>query len=208
MTAEIGGDDVHIDDMDNGEDMAPPEVNLDGDRVALGPLRRELVETYARWENDFSISAGRGVLPLPVTLDQATETYERMGRDEDTAAFTIYEKPTWRPIGIAWWSEIEHTDGTGTYAIYIAETDARGKGSGTEATRLMLCYAFDGLGLHNVMLIAASFNEAAIRAYTRAGFREFGRRTGSYRSGGRRYDDIYMQCVADEFRRGDASGDG
>src|SRR5439155_22112354 len=47
-----------------------PIVNLRGEKVALGPLRRELIPDYNRWINEFE-----GVLTLcgqldPVTLDQ------------------------------------------------------------------------------------------------------------------------------------------
>lgn len=38
------------------------------------------------------------------------------------------------------------------------ESDARGRGVGTEVTRLVLDYAFTILGLHNVMLRVYSYN--------------------------------------------------
>jgi len=64
----------------------------------------------------------------------------------------------------------------------------------------VLDYAFNALGLHNVMLETFSYNERAIRAYTRAGFREMGRRRESARVGGRAYDDVYMDCLSTDFR--------
>jgi RimJ/RimL family protein N-acetyltransferase len=64
---------------------------------------------------------------------------------------------------------------------------------------LLLDYAFSVLGLHNVMLDVAGYNERAIRAYRRAGFREIGRRRQSYRLGDRVYDQVFMDCLATEF---------
>jgi len=80
----------------------------------------------------------------------------------------------------------------------------------------MLDYGFNGLGLHNIMLTAFSFNERGLRAYTRAGFREIGRRREAFRLGGDAYDVVYMDCLATGFespvlRRvlgGTASGNG
>ena len=80
----------------------------------------------------------------------------------------------------------------------------------------MLDYGFNGLGLHNIMLTAFSFNERGLRAYTRAGFREIGRRREAFRLSGDAYDVVYMDCLATEFespvlRRvlgGTASGNG
>ena len=85
------------------------------------------------------------------------------------------------------------------FGISIADPAARGKGYGTEATRLMLDYAFTALGLHNVTLGAVAANPGAIRAYEKAGFREIGRRRQSWRIGAARYDEVLMDCLATEF---------
>ncbi|MDP9350415.1 MAG: GNAT family N-acetyltransferase [Chloroflexota bacterium] len=174
-----------------------PVLNLRGRSVALGPLERRLVPTYQRWENDFSLHPLRGIRSRPVTLEQASQSYERT--DPDSAWFTVYELATQRPIGLAWWDQIEPWDGTAVLGIFLGESEVRGRGYGTEAVQLMLDYAFNTLGLHNAMLIVAEFNHAARRAYQKAGFREYGRRSGSYRVGGRRWDDIYMQALAPDF---------
>lgn len=56
-----------------------------------------------------------------------------------------------------------------------------------------------GLGLHNLMLTVFSHNPRGIRAFTRAGFREIGRRREAKRVAGRAYDVVYMDCLATEF---------
>jgi RimJ/RimL family protein N-acetyltransferase len=81
----------------------------------------------------------------------------------------------------------------------IGEPEARGKGYGTETTRLMLDYAFTALGLHSVMLDVSEYNLAGRRAYEKAGFREIGRRRQSDLLNGHLYDLILMDCIATEF---------
>jgi RimJ/RimL family protein N-acetyltransferase len=63
----------------------------------------------------------------------------------------------------------------------------------------VLDWAFTAMGLHNVLLVTFSWNLAAIRAYTKAGFREIGRRRGAAVTMGRRYDQVLMDAVADQF---------
>jgi RimJ/RimL family protein N-acetyltransferase len=91
---------------------------------------------------------------------------------------------------------------TAELGIVIGEPDCRGKGYGTEATRLILDYAFSALGLHNVMLRVFAYNEAAIRAYLKAGFKEIGRRREAHRQGGVAYDEVLMDCVSTELSPG------
>ena len=55
------------------------------------------------------------------------------------------------------------------------------------------------LGMRNVMLKVYEFNRAAIRAYEKAGFREFGRRHQSIEMNGRVWDILYMECLRDDF---------
>jgi RimJ/RimL family protein N-acetyltransferase len=94
---------------------------------------------------------------------------------------------------------VDYRHGTAELGILIGEADGRGKDYGTETTRLMAEYAFTTLGLHNLMLRVFAFNPAGIRAYEKAGFREFGRRREAVWMGGRRWDVVYMECLASEF---------
>ena len=87
----------------------------------------------------------------------------------------------------------------GTAEFGIALGERRGQGLGTEATRLVLDWAFTMLGLHNVFLVTYAWNTPAIRAYQRAGFREIGRRRGAIVTMGERYDQVLMDAVATEF---------
>ncbi len=175
-----------------------PVLNVVGARVALGPLRRDLVPLYHEWENDLPTSRNRGVNPVPRTLEQVAEGYGSTATDREVW-FTVYECRGWTPIGVTWLSEVSYRDRTASFSIFLG-TRNRAKGYGTEATRLMLDYAFTVLGMHNVMLIVAEFNTAGRRAYEKAGFRVFGARTQSYPVAGRLWNDVYMECLATEFQ--------
>ena len=75
----------------------------------------------------------------------------------------------------------------------------RGTGIGSDAVRLALDWAFNMLGLRNVMLESYEFNEQAVRAYERAGFRTIGRRRDAVQVLGRRWDSVLMDATADGF---------
>jgi RimJ/RimL family protein N-acetyltransferase len=63
----------------------------------------------------------------------------------------------------------------------------------------VLDYAFSVLGLHNVMLSMAGYNERALRTYRRVGFREIGRRREICSIGNKFYDAVFMDCLSTEF---------
>jgi diamine N-acetyltransferase len=180
-----------------------PIITIIGEKVALGPLHRDLLPLITRWSNDLAARRNIGA-PLPQTLEQRTAQYERDTVDEQSVDFAVYERAILpgghpRPIGTVGLFDINYRNGRAEFGIYIGEADARGKGFGTETTRLMLDYAFTALGLYNVALTVAEWNVAGQRAYARAGFRECGRRRQCWLMGGRRWDQIAMDCLATEF---------
>jgi RimJ/RimL family protein N-acetyltransferase len=190
---------------DPDAEKAPPEapapiINITGERVCLGPVTREHMRLRARWDNDFEVMTLGSFSIGPHTMEAIEERYERRSKDDPHGVrFTVYERATLRPIGDAGLRNISHRHRVAEFYIMIGERDAWGKGYGTEVTQLVLSYGFTVLDLHNIMLGTFSFNERAIRAYKRAGFREFGRRRQSLRVGGKLHDMVYMDCLATEF---------
>jgi diamine N-acetyltransferase len=183
--------------VEGRHDERPP-INVESERVALGPLRRDLVATYHRWHNDVA-TARTYVLRQPTTLEQEEALYAELTADTRHALFTVYERASWRAVGTAHLKEIDHRQRRAVFGVLIGEPDARGQGYGTEVARLMLDYAFTVLGLHSVMLTCHEYNLAGRRAYEKAGFREFGRRRQSHWMGGRWWDEVYMECLATRF---------
>ena len=173
-----------------------PLVNIEGEKVALGPLSRDLIPLYQKWDTDFEVNRTTSSA-RPVTLEEETDAYERFIRDKSFVLFTIYERQSWRPIGKTYLSLTNHNDAE--FGIVIGEKDCQGKGYGTDATRLMLDYGFTVLGLNNIMLTVLEYNQAGIKAYEKAGFRLIGRRRKARRVNGRLWDVIYMDCVPDDF---------
>jgi RimJ/RimL family protein N-acetyltransferase len=60
--------------------------------------------------------------------------------------------------------------GRARFSILIGEAAHRGSGQGTEATALVCRYAFERLGLREVVLDVDDRNLAAVGAYLRVGF--------------------------------------
>jgi RimJ/RimL family protein N-acetyltransferase len=194
------GDLVSVDQTPSENAGAPP-LTLLGELVALGPPHKGLLPLLSKWENDLALSVLTGDPVRPMTPEAIDALYEeRFSKaGPDHTSFVIYERTTARPIGTAGLSSINHAHRRAEFGIGIGEHDCWGKGYGTEATRLVIDYGFNVLGLHNVMLRVFSYNERAIRAYQKVGFREIGRRRQAQRIGARTYDVVLMDILATDF---------
>jgi len=104
-----------------------------GERVALGPLREDLVPVYARWLTTLEVARGLGNTII-YTVEAEKGWYEQAGPGQ--APFTVYDRFDLEPIGTTGLINIDHRHGTATFGIMLGER--RGQGLGTETTRLVL----------------------------------------------------------------------
>ena len=185
-------------EAENAEPGTRPVVNIVGERVALGPLHAGLLPLLERWDNDLRTVDLGGGDPRPVTAAQIAAGWEPLlrGERDDWIGFAVYALPGLRPIGVMNIRDFTNPHGTAEFGITIGDPGDRGQGYGTEATRLLLDYAFTVLGVHNVWLDTPAYNVGALRAYEKAGFREIGRRRGARVLAGQRHDVVLMDCVA------------
>jgi len=181
--------------------MPDHEFLIAGERAALGSLEREHLARLSRWFNDPEARRGlahRGI----VNEDAETAWYERMtaaaGEPRPTEVpFAIHDAADGELVGVCGLENIDHNFSRADFGIVLGQR--RGTGIGTDATRLVLDWAFTIIGLHNVMLESYTYNEQAIRAYERAGFRVIGTRRDAVRALGRRWDSVLMDATADGF---------
>jgi RimJ/RimL family protein N-acetyltransferase len=103
-----------------------------------------------------------------------------------------------RPIGV---SSLDHIDAVHRKAEFgiSLEKGSWGQGYGSEATRLMVDYAFITLNLHRVYLRVFEFNERAIRCYLKAGFQKEGLLRQEHYTEGRYWDALIMSVLRPEW---------
>ena len=184
--------------MTNDEPKQQRLILVQGQRVGLGALRHDLIPAYLRWRSDPEVLRGTGESTQVPTVEAIQAWYEQATRPGNRDVhFTIYDLGDLAPVGTALLVRINQHDGTAEFGLTIGER--RNQGLGSEATKLVLDWAFTVMGLHNVLLVTFSWNLPAIRAYSKAGFREIGRRRGAVVTYGQRYDQVLMDAVADEF---------
>lgn len=174
-----------------------PIITILGEKIALGPLNRAVIPLQTTWTNDFPTTRTLGADARPRTESDHERWYERRTAS-DHITFAIYDIADMSPAGSVGLFDIDRHHGTCELGVGIIEPTQRGKGLGTEATRLITDYAIRDLGMHNVHLTTLEFNSAGIRAYQKAGFREYGRRREAWLHNGRRWDVVYMEVLASE----------
>ena len=88
----------------------------------------------------------------------------------DVVQMIICETGSDRPVGSVYVRDVDRTHHKAEYGVFIGEADARGKGYGTAAAKLMIRYCFEEMKLHRLFLRVYADNQQAIKSYEKAGF--------------------------------------
>jgi RimJ/RimL family protein N-acetyltransferase len=187
-------------------------VRVEEQRAAWNPsviegvtvvLRRHAagdLETVRRWYRDPEIADLTRYSVRAMTEQEIDRFFHTRLLSPEALAYAIHVRRTDRLIGLTTFSSLDPDNGSLMFHITIGERDAWGQGYGTEATELMLWLAFERLRVHRVGLSVFAFNERAVRAYRKAGFRVEGRLREAIARHGRYWDELTMGVLEDEWR--------
>jgi RimJ/RimL family protein N-acetyltransferase len=183
-----------------------------GERVGLTALVRE--EFVARWDayNDPSLGmllthptspkAASASIKPPVTREDREAVWEFV-TSASARAFDIRAAEDQRFLGECSLSGITWPTGSAELAVALIDPVDRGHGLGREAVKLLVAYAFDGLGLHRVTMRYLAANEAAVRAIGHEAGTAGGRVVGVEREAawayGRHHDCVLLEVLAADF---------
>ena len=177
---------------------------LRGKKVLLRPLKRSDITSFLKWFNDPEVTQYLNFY-LPMT-EMAEEKWIENAASRIQAGTDIcliieaIEGESSKPIGNVGLSGINPRDHSATFGIAIGEKDYWGNGYGTEATQLILEYAFQQLNLHRISSSAFAFNERSIRLHKKVGFKEEGRQREAIFKNGYFHDHVMFGILRNEWR--------
>ncbi len=134
------------------------------------------------------------------TRESVEAAYQRLWQDPDRVDMAVCRMDDDLVVGEVVLNAVDAHNHSANFRIAIYD-GFRGRGYGTEATRLMLDYGFRVRSLHRIELEVWSQNPRAAHVYEKVGFRREGSRRQSWLDEGRYYDTWIMGILAHEFFR-------
>jgi RimJ/RimL family protein N-acetyltransferase len=146
--------------------------------VRLRPIRISDAEKCFRWVSHPEVSRYLGFLQPTRTLEQERSWIASILSDPQHQRAFVIEDEREEDIGTCGLRAMDRQEGTALLGIVVGEPRLWGRGYGTAATKALLRYAFEDLGLHEVRLSCHAENKRAVRCYEKAGFELRPRREG------------------------------
>ncbi|MEU5214948.1 GNAT family protein [Streptomyces sp. NPDC020807] len=170
---------------------------LTGGLVVLRPLTEADVPALLPLFEDAEV---RRLTGSHATFDEPAlrKWYGSRNDRADRLDLAVVERATGRVVGEAVLNEWDADNESCSFRIMLVP-EVTGRGLGTEATRLVVGYGFEALGLHRISLEVYAFNPRARRAYEKAGFTTEGVLRGALLWEGERVDATVMSVLAPEW---------
>ncbi|MDF5756993.1 GNAT family protein [Spongiactinospora sp. TRM90649] len=190
--------------MSDHERTARPDFlskpTLGGDLVVLRPLTAGDLPALMPILADAGIARLTGSHAGAFDPDKLRTWYATRAECDDRLDLAVVERATGECVGEAVLNDWDEPNESCNFRIALVPS-ATSRGLGTEATRLIVGYAFEKLGLHRVSLWVYAFNPRARRAYEKAGFVAEGVLRDSLLWEGERVDATMMSILAPEWAR-------
>ena len=171
-----------------------------GKRIELRPHTRENYRLYGEWYGDPEIWRLTSWAACPLSSSTVERLFEDRERSSTDDSFAIHLKGEEEPIGVISLMNISAANDSAELSVIVGHPEDRHHGYGAEAITIILRYGFEELGLHRVGLSVFEFNEIAISAYEKLGFREEGRLRQALKRDEVFYDAILMSVLESEWR--------
>jgi RimJ/RimL family protein N-acetyltransferase len=171
-----------------------------GEQVFLRATERDDIPHFLRWFNDADVLRNLAMFS-PMSRAAEDGWFERMlaAQGKTDYHFVICLLADERPIGTIGLHAIDFLNGTAEFGIAIGEKSEWNRGYGTDALRAICDFGFGALRLERIGLQVYAGNDAARRAYEKAGFRHEATLRRAHFGGGEHIDVHVMSLLRDEW---------
>ena len=178
------------------EDKEVP-VFIEGKEICFAVLDSDHIDLYAKWINNPKVRAFAR-WETPIRVEDIKKWFEpRKGRVPNYVVFEIWHKKDKKPIGHCGLGGINWVSGWANAFLFIGEPEYWGKNIATEATEMLVEYAFNELNLNKLQGGAAVENIGSWRVAEKVGFKFEGiQKANMYVNG--KYHDGKTYCILKE----------
>jgi len=172
---------------------------LIGDKVLLRPVTVADVDFIPDDDPEADRLTGSHPRPEHLSREFKREWYATRADHDDRLDLAVVDRATSLFAGEVVLNDLHRENESCNFRILLCGHANRGRGLGTEATRLILRHAFESVGLHRVDLEVYEFNPRAMRVYEKVGFVLEGTRRDALHWAGEWVDAHVMSILAAEW---------
>lgn len=148
-----------------------PGKNIPGEKTMLRKLEKDDLPKSLNWLKDPSVNMFLSQEFRDLTEEQEIKWYEYIQGSSRDMVFAILDRSNGQHIGNCSLNKIDPEKHYCEFGIFIGEKDYWSRGFGPDAINSMIAFATGTLNISTIRLNVYKYNQRAIRAYSKCGFR-------------------------------------
>jgi len=165
--------------------------------IKLRPLVQEDVKDIFTWHNDYEVTKySMTSFIFPQTIELCQRFISEQSSNKMITLGILYKERLVGYIGI---SRLDWINRSGEYFILIGDKKSWGKSIGFFASKYIIKYGFESLGLNRIDLTVSNLNKYAISLYKKLGFVEEGIKKEACFRDGEYHDKVLMALLLREW---------
>ncbi|MDP2586435.1 MAG: GNAT family N-acetyltransferase [Candidatus Komeilibacteria bacterium] len=148
---------------------------------------------YAGWLKDPEVN--KFLETRDSSIEDLQNFIQKQINDQNSLFYGIFDKSNDKHIGNLKLEPIDWPNKKAVFGILLGDKNYWGKGIGTEATQLIVDYAFGDMGLEQIQLGVIDSNHRAIRVYEKVGFKVTEIKKQSVHHDDAVYDEVIMRVL-------------
>ena len=166
---------------------------LNGSSIYLRPWQDQDIDLLFKGVNDLAVRETLFTYRPKSKIELMDEIRKDLTTDK-SILLTICECSSNQPVGMTAFYRIDYVSRAAIFFLAIYDSTKWRLGYGSEATKLMVDYAFNCLNLNRIRLHVACENPKAVSSYEKCGFIKEGTlREAMYHND--RYVDFYVMAI-------------
>ena len=166
--------------------------------ISIRPITEKDTPNILMWRNSTFVSS-RFIYRQKITEEDHQKWMDTQIKNGKVAQFIIVSEDVKKDIGSVYLRDIDLVNQKAEFGIFIGDVSNCGKGSGSQATMLILSYAFETLGLNKVYLRVLGDNGMAVNCYKKIGFRTEGTFLEDVIVENQKVDIVFMAMLRKEW---------
>lgn len=165
-----------------------------GEKVCLRAYKEEDIKKALQFINDKELMKNLTTkIPFPMTLWEEEEFIKsQKSNQKGEYKFAIEDLEAKKYIGGCGINDVNWLTRVATVGIMIGDKDYWGKGYGSDAMQVLIKFIFEDMNMRKIRLSAFSFNERALKCYTKCGFEIEGVLKDEIFKDGKYYDEMIL----------------
>lgn len=167
---------------------------LENDKIKLEPIDKSVTDLMVSWRNNPKVQQNF-IFREKFTAEMHNHWLDTKVKNGEAIQYIIVEKQHSTPIGSVFIRDIDNINNSAEFGILIGNDEYRGKGYGSEATKLFLKFCFERLNFHRIFLRVFANNTMAINMYSSSGFVKEGIFHDMIKIDDKYYDIVFMAII-------------